>query len=86
MILLQYLKVEVLGPSGPQLLVGGPSGQLDFILRALRALRPSDPRNDVVNVRMVNVRVIWGKNCGIPTNEQGVSRSRIRNLKDYNKT
>ena len=30
------------------LLVGGPSGQLDFVLRALRALRPCDPHNDVV--------------------------------------
>ena len=26
----------------------GPSGLLDFVLRALRALRPGDPRNDVV--------------------------------------
>ena len=24
----------------------GPSGLLDFVLRALRALRPCDPRND----------------------------------------
>ena len=32
--------LEVRGPSGPQLLVGGPSGHLDFVLRALRALRP----------------------------------------------
>ena len=31
--------LEVRGPSGPQLLVGGPSGQLDLVLRALRALR-----------------------------------------------
>ena len=28
--------LQVRGPSGPQLLVGGPSGQLDFVLRALR--------------------------------------------------
>ena len=34
-----------LGPSGPRLLVGGPSGLLDFVLRALQALRPCDPRN-----------------------------------------
>ena len=27
--------LEVRGPSGPQLLVGGPSGRLDFVLRAL---------------------------------------------------
>ena len=32
--------LEVRGPSGPQLLVGGPSGWLDFVLRALQALRP----------------------------------------------
>ena len=31
------------GPFGPRLLVGGPSGP-DFVLRALRALRPRDPR------------------------------------------
>ena len=33
------------GPSGPQLLVGGlagPSGRLDFVLRALLVLRPCD--------------------------------------------
>ena len=42
------LQLEVRGPSGPQLLVGGPSGQLDYVLRALRALRPCDPHNDVV--------------------------------------
>ena len=35
-----YRILEVRGPSGPQLLVGGPSGWLDFVLRALRALRP----------------------------------------------
>ena len=34
--------LEVLGPSGPQLLVCGPSGLLDFVLRAIRALRPCD--------------------------------------------
>ena len=39
---------EVQGPSGPQVLVGGPSGQLNFVLRALWALRPGDPRNNVV--------------------------------------
>ena len=43
-----YYILEVRGPSGPQLLVGGPSGRLDFVLRALRALRPCDPHNDVV--------------------------------------
>ena len=44
----KYAQLEVRGLSGPQLLVGGPSGRLDFVLRALRALRPCDPRNDVV--------------------------------------
>ena len=39
------VKLEVRWPSGPQLLVGGPSGHLDFVLRALWALRPSDLRN-----------------------------------------
>ena len=34
--------LEVKGPSGPQLLVCGPSGLLDFVLRALRTLRPCD--------------------------------------------
>ena len=38
-----YIRLEVRGPSGPQLLVGGPSGHLDFVLRALRALRPCHP-------------------------------------------
>ena len=28
-----------------RLLVGGPSGLLDFVLRALRVLRPCDPRD-----------------------------------------
>ena len=31
-----YILLEVRGPSGPQLVVGGPSGRLDFVLRALR--------------------------------------------------
>ena len=44
----KYEVLEVRGPSRPQLLVGGPSGRLDFVLRALRALRPFDPHNDVV--------------------------------------
>ena len=30
-----YILLEVRGPSGPQLVVGGPSGRLDFVLRAL---------------------------------------------------
>ena len=43
----KYYILEVKGPSGPQLLVCGPSGLLDFVLRALRALRPCDPRRCV---------------------------------------
>ena len=35
-----YSILEVRGPSGPQLLFGGPSGWLDFVFRALWALRP----------------------------------------------
>ena len=38
-------KLEVWGPSEPRLLSDGPSGLLNFVLRALRALRPRDPRN-----------------------------------------
>ena len=45
-----------------ELLVGGPLCRIDFVLRALWARRPCDPRNDVVSVR-----IRWGKNCGIPT-------------------
>ena len=33
-------------PFGPAF---GPSGLLDFVLRALRALRPCDPRNVALN-------------------------------------
>ena len=51
-------------PFGPQLLVGGPSGQLDSDLRALRALRP----------RLTHQTC---KKCDGRTNRQGVSRSRI---------
>ena len=34
-------------PVGPQLLVGGPSGILDIVLRGLWAFRPFDARTDV---------------------------------------
>ena len=40
--------LDVTGPfrcSGARILAGGPSGLLDFVLRALRALRPCDPRS-----------------------------------------
>ena len=43
-MIVKYDEIEVLGPSGAQLLSRGPSGLLDFVLRALRALRPCDPR------------------------------------------
>ena len=36
------------GHVGPRLLVGSPSGLLDFVLPALRALRPCDPHNKFV--------------------------------------
>ena len=38
--------LEVSGPSEPQLLFGGPSGLLDFVLRVLR---PCDPRNNALD-------------------------------------
>ena len=41
----KYIHIEVQGPPWPRLLVGGPSGPLDFVLCALRVLRPCDPRN-----------------------------------------
>ena len=34
------INLQLGGPPGPQLLVGGLSGRLDFVLRALWALRP----------------------------------------------
>ena len=37
--------------------VGGPSGLLDFVLRALRALRPCDPRNDALDSEQTLVLV-----------------------------
>ena len=41
-------QLEVSGPSGPQLQVDGPLGQLDFVLRALRALRPPYTRETLI--------------------------------------
>ena len=40
-----------LRPFGPAL---GPSGLLDFVLRALRALRPCDPRNGAMIVNTLS--------------------------------
>ena len=58
-----YLQVEVWGPSGPRLLVGGPSGRLlallDFVLRALRALRPCDPRLHLSRVYTQANTITW---------------------------
>ena len=43
-----YIYTRSLGPFRARLLAGGPSGLLDFVLRALRALRPCDPLNGSV--------------------------------------
>ena len=59
----KYQKLEVRGTSGPQLLVGGTSVRFDFVLRALRALRP----------RLTHQTC---KKCDGRTNGQGVSRNR----------
>ena len=61
-----YRILEVRGPSGPQLLVGGPSGHLVFVLCALRALRP----------RLTH----WAAEILSRTDEQGDSRSRIQDF------
>ena len=47
-----------LRPFGPAL---GPSGLLDFVLHALRALRPCDPRNSamIVNTLSNHSTVAW---------------------------
>ena len=50
--------LEESGPVGPLLLVGGPSGLLDFVLRALRPLRPCDPRNDALDSEQTLVLVL----------------------------
>ena len=61
----KYSILEVQGPSGPQLLVWGPSGLLDFVLRALRALRPCDPRHHYDYVRcMYDACQKWGQTNG----------------------
>ena len=46
--------LKVSGSVGPRLLVGSPSGLLDFVLYALRALRPCDPRNAALDSRKFN--------------------------------
>ena len=38
-----------MGHVGPRLQVSSPSGLLEFVLRALRPLRPCDPRNGALN-------------------------------------
>ena len=50
----KYVILEVEGHSGPQLL----AGLLDFVLRALWALRPSDPRNDALDSEQTLVLVL----------------------------
>ena len=57
--------LEVWGPVGPRILVGGPSGLLDIVLRALRALRPCDPRNAALD-------------SGQPTQPKNLKLRRIR--------
>ena len=64
----KYEILEVYWPSGPQLLVVGPSGWLDFVLRALWALRPCDPRNDVVIGQCNFCRQIEKNHRQIPKN------------------
>ena len=44
---------------GPRILAGGSSGLLDFILRALQALRPCDPRNDALDSEQTLVLVLF---------------------------
>ena len=68
-----YFRLEVRGPSGPQLLVGGPSGRLDFVLRALRALRPRLTHQ----MRLTHQAAEILSPTDEPTNEQGDSRSGI---------
>ena len=43
-----YIYQKFRGPSGPQLLVCGPSGLLDFVLCALWALRQCNPHRKIV--------------------------------------
>ena len=44
----QYNILQVWGASGARPQAGGLSGLLDFVIRALRALRPCDPRDGAV--------------------------------------
>ena len=46
-----------LRPFGPAL---GPSGLLDFVLRALRALRPGDPRNGAMDSVLTIITLLRG--------------------------
>ena len=63
------IKLEVRGPSGPQLLVGGPSGRLDFVLRAPSGVQAASNTPDRVK-NVANERA----------NGQGDSRSRIEEM------
>ena len=69
----EYGILEVRGPSEPQLLVDGPWGRLDFVLRALRALRPRLTHQTCLTHRAAEIL----SRTNEPTNGQGDSRSRI---------
>ena len=56
-----------------ELLVGGPLGRLDFVLRALRALRPRLTHQTRLTHRAAEILSRTDQR----TNEQGDSRSRI---------
>ena len=49
--IISYSKTSSLRPFGPAL---GASGLLEFVLRALRALRPCDPRNGAMIVNTLS--------------------------------
>ena len=74
MIVFYYSILEVKGPSGPQLLVDGPSGWLDFGLRAHWALRLrlTQQTRLTYQLRLTHqMRYFWANGR---TNKQGVSR------------
>ena len=64
--------IEVKEPSGPRLLVDGPSDLLDFIIHALRALSPCDPRNDAVI-----------RKCGVSLWTVRIPKKSLRNPKIF---
>ena len=75
---LSYIVIlEVRGPSGPQLLLGGPSGQLDFVLRALWVLRPRLTHQMCLTHQLQLQLKFCHQRTDGRTDEQGDSRSRI---------